>query len=100
MNTFEHLTGSPLLHDPICQRMSRYIVMQDPTTPVLDDEETVQHSESRSRHGEEVKSDDGLAVIAKKGQPLSALDDWLRAEKEFLQDEAIDEEAAEMFGQP
>ena len=33
-------------------------------------------------------------------QSGSALDDWLQAEKEFLQDEAIDEKAAEMFGQP
>lgn len=31
-------------------------------------------------------------------QPGSELDDWLQAEKEFRQDEAINEEAAEMFG--
>jgi hypothetical protein len=30
----------------------------------------------------------------------SDLDDWLRAEQEILQDEAIDEKAAELFGQP
>ena len=38
--------------------------------------------------------------IRRGNQSGSALDDWLQAEKEFLQDEAIDEEAAEMFGQP
>jgi hypothetical protein len=38
--------------------------------------------------------------VRRGNQPGSELDDWLQAEKEFLQDEAIDEEAAEMFGQP
>ena len=38
--------------------------------------------------------------IRRGNQSGSALDDWLQAEKELLQDEAIDEEAAEMFGQP
>jgi len=32
-------------------------------------------------------------VVIKSGAELA---DWLRAEKEFLQDEAIDEEAAEL----
>jgi hypothetical protein len=41
------------------------------------------------------------AITVRRGnQSGSELDDWLQAEKEFLQDEAIDEEAAEMFGQP
>jgi hypothetical protein len=38
--------------------------------------------------------------VQRDSQSGSELDDWLQAEKEFLQDEAIDEEAAEMFGQP
>ena len=38
--------------------------------------------------------------VQRGNQSGSDLDDWLQAEKEFLQDEAIDEEAAEMFGQP
>ena len=38
--------------------------------------------------------------VRRGNQSGSELDDWLQAEKEFLQDEAIDEEAAEMFGQP
>jgi hypothetical protein len=37
---------------------------------VLDDEKTVQHSEGRGRHGEEVEGDDRLAVVAKKRQPF------------------------------
>ena len=38
--------------------------------------------------------------VRRGNQPGSELDDWLQAEKEFLQDEGIDEEAAQMFGQP
>jgi hypothetical protein len=38
--------------------------------------------------------------VRRGSQSGSELDDWLQAEKEFLQDDAIDEEAAEMFGQP
>ena len=38
--------------------------------------------------------------VRRGNQSGSELNDWLQAEKEFLQDEAIDEEAAEMFGQP
>jgi hypothetical protein len=38
--------------------------------------------------------------VQRGNQSGSELDDWLQAEKEFLQDEAIDEKAAEMFGQP
>jgi len=61
---------SHLLHDPLGRRMSRHIEVQDPAAPVLDDEETVQHSERRGRHGEEVERDDGFAVVAKKRQPF------------------------------
>ena len=59
-----------LLHDPICGRMSRDVEMQDSTAFVLDDEETVQHSETRGRNGEEVEGDDGLAVVVKKCEPF------------------------------
>ena len=38
--------------------------------------------------------------VRRGNQSGSELDDWLQAEKEFLQDEGIDEEAAQMFGQP
>ena len=36
--------------------------------------------------------------LRRGNQPGSELDDWLQAEREFLQNEAIDEEAAEIFG--
>jgi hypothetical protein len=38
--------------------------------------------------------------LRRGNQSGSELGDWLQAENEFLQDEAIDEDAAEMFGQP
>jgi hypothetical protein len=38
--------------------------------------------------------------LRRGNQSGSELGDWLQAEKEFLQDEAIDEDAAELFGQP
>jgi hypothetical protein len=59
-----------LLHDPICGRMLRDVEMQDSPPFVLDDEETVQHSEARARNGEEVEGDDGLAVVMKKCEPF------------------------------
>jgi len=37
---------------------------------VLDDEETVQPSERRGRHGEEVEGNDGLAMVVKKREPF------------------------------
>jgi hypothetical protein len=50
--------------------MPRDIEVQNPAASVLDDEETVQHTERRGRHGEEVEGDDRLAVVVKKGQPF------------------------------
>jgi hypothetical protein len=37
---------------------------------VVDDEETVQHTERRGRHGEEVDGNDGLTVVVKKCKPF------------------------------
>ena len=59
-----------LLHDPIGRWMPRNVEVENPAALVLDDEETVQHSKRRGRHGEEVEGDDGLAVVAKKRQPF------------------------------
>jgi hypothetical protein len=59
-----------LLYDPICGRISRNVEMQDSTAFVLDDEETVQHSETRCRNGEEVEGDDGLTMVVKKCKPF------------------------------
>src|SRR5215472_8564803 len=61
---------SQLLHDPIGRGVPGNVEVQDPAAPVLDDEQTVQHPEGRSWHGEEVEGDDGLAVVAKKRKPF------------------------------
>jgi hypothetical protein len=50
--------------------MLRDVEMQDPAALVLDDKETVQKSERRRRHGEEVKGNDRLAVVVQKCQPF------------------------------
>jgi hypothetical protein len=39
---------------------------------MLDHKKAVQHSERRRRHSEQVESDDGFAVVAKKRKPLFA----------------------------
>ena len=44
--------------------------MQNPAAPLLDDEETVHHTERRGRHGEEIDGDDGLTVVVKKHIPF------------------------------
>src|SRR5262249_50098432 len=48
-----------LLHHPIGRWMPRNVEVENPAALVLDDEETVQHSESRGRHGEQVEGHDG-----------------------------------------
>src|SRR5215471_4624965 len=59
-----------LLHDPIGRWMPRNVEVENPAALVLDDEETVQPSKSRTRHGEEIEGDDGLAVVVKKREPF------------------------------
>jgi hypothetical protein len=59
-----------LLHDPIGRWMRRDIEVQNPAASVLDDEDTVQHTEGRGRHGEEIEGDDGLTVVVKKCKPF------------------------------
>jgi len=61
---------SQLLHDPLGRWMGRDIEVQNPAASVLDDEETVQHTERRGRHGEEIEGDDGLTVVVKKCEPF------------------------------
>src|SRR5215813_14165015 len=63
---------SQLLHDPIGRGVPGNVKVQDPAASVLDDEQTVQHPEGRSWHGEEVEGNDGLAVVAKKRKPFFA----------------------------
>jgi len=50
--------------------MPRNVEVQNPAALMLDDEETIQHSKSRGRHGEEFEGDDSLAVVAKKREPF------------------------------
>ena len=52
--------------------MWRYVAMQNLASLVLDDKETIQHSERHRRHGEEIEGSDYLAVILEKGEPLLA----------------------------
>ena len=59
-----------LLHDPIGRWMPCNVEVEDPAALGLDDEETVQHSEGRGRHGEEIEGDNGLAVVVKKREPF------------------------------
>ncbi len=58
-----------LLDDPFGRRMRRDVEMQDPPSPVLDDEEAVEQLERGRRHGEEVEGGDRLAVVREEGQP-------------------------------
>jgi hypothetical protein len=86
-----------LLHHPICGRMSRDVEMQDSTAFVLDDEETVQHSETRGRNGEEVEGDDGLAVVVKKCEPfLGCVAAPLRS-REIAGDGSLGQDKAELL---
>jgi hypothetical protein len=61
-----------LLDDPFSDGMWRYVAMQNLASLVLDDKETIQHSERHRRHGEEIEGSDYLAVILEKGEPLLA----------------------------
>jgi hypothetical protein len=59
-----------LLHDPIGRWMPCNVEVRDPAALVLDDEETVPHSKSRTRYGKEIEGDNGLAVVVKKREPF------------------------------
>jgi hypothetical protein len=50
-------------------------------TPVLDDEEAVQHLEGQRGHGEEIERSDHLPVISEEGQPTLA---WITAALDTL----------------
>ena len=50
--------------------MPRNVEVRDPAALVLDDEETVPHSKSRTRYGKEIEGDNGLAVVVKKREPF------------------------------
>src|SRR5262245_32230876 len=61
-----------LLHYPEASRVFRDVEMEDPASPMFDDEKTIQDSEGERRHGEEVHGRDDLAVIAKESRPAFA----------------------------
>ena len=49
--------------------MVRDIQMEDPSTTMIDHEEAIQHAKRQCGHGEEIHGHDGVAVIAKEGNP-------------------------------
>src|SRR5215813_3958341 len=61
-----------LLHHPLGCRVSRHIEVQDLPASMLDDEETMQQSERHRWYGEEVESNDHLAMILQEGPPALA----------------------------
>jgi len=58
-----------LLHNPSAFRVFGHIEMKDPSPAVLDDEETIQDSESKGRDGEEVHGRNYFTVIAQESSP-------------------------------
>jgi hypothetical protein len=50
--------------------MCRNVAVQNFAASVLDDKETIQHSERHRRHSKEIERGDHLAVILQKSQPL------------------------------
>jgi hypothetical protein len=59
-----------MLQDPLRSRVPSNVEVQDLPTCVLDNEEAVEQLEGHGRHGEEVESDDHLAVVLEEGKPL------------------------------
>ncbi len=61
-----------LLDDPLRRRVSGHVEMQNPTPPMLDDEEAVEQLEDQRGHGEEVEGNDQLTVILEESLPAPA----------------------------
>ena len=61
---------SDLLHDPSCGGMIGNGAMHDLSSVVADEKEDIQQSKGNVRHGEEVDSGNGVAVVFQKGEPL------------------------------
>ena len=57
--------------------MFRHIEMEDLSSAMFDDEETVKNSEGESRHDEKVHGRDSLAVITKKSSPPPQQNLWV-----------------------
>src|SRR5215471_21850069 len=54
---------SKLLQNPIARRMPSGVEMENTTPMMLDDEETVQHTETQPGHGEEIEGGDHLPAV-------------------------------------
>jgi len=87
---------SQLLHYPGAGRMVRDIQMEDPSTTMLDHEEAVQHAKSQSGHCEEIHGHDGVAVIAKEGNPALGGAVGTREAAEVAGDRALGDVEAEL----
>ena len=68
-NRFVREGLAQLLRNPGARRMTRDIAVQDAATIVADDEEAVQHAESKRWHRKEVHRGYGFAVVAQKSKP-------------------------------
>src|SRR5215472_17863658 len=73
------------------------VEVENPAAFVLDDEQTVQHSKSHGRHGEEVEGDDGLAVVAEKRQPFLGRISPAREAPQITRDGPFGEHEAELL---
>src|SRR5690242_11694328 len=60
---------SQLLQHPLRSRVLRHVEMQDPAAAMFDEEETVEQLECYRRHGEEIQSNDRLAMVLQKREP-------------------------------
>ena len=60
---------SELLHNPIARRMRGDVELENAAPMMLDNEETVQHTEAQRGHGKEVEGSDHLTVVLKECQP-------------------------------
>ncbi len=58
-----------LLRSPCASRVLRGTKMKNPAPVMGDDEETIEHTKSQRRHGEEVHCDNGLAMVGQEGLP-------------------------------
>lgn len=58
-----------LLDNPVCGRMLRAIEVQNSSSAVFNDKETVESSKAQRGNRKEVEGDDDLAVVVQKGQP-------------------------------
>src|SRR6516162_8368958 len=77
--------------------MRREIEGQNPAALVLDDEETVPHTEGRGRHGKQVEGHDRLAVMVKKGQPFLGRIPPAMDPPQVARDGPLGEHEAELF---